>query len=324
MEERADVEELLRELGALDRWLTECDRRVPSPEPERTEVSCWPAWRILLSWSNSPDLFAAWWGEHGSLCERCSSARERVLWDERLGAPGGHSAAPQVLAVLSDASSPHALPYAASTHVRPEESTAELPLVTYHKLDGSCDPTLNSVWCVAWDNSLFILLAGPEEALAKWRSGASLTDSEGVWLGTLAEVRESVLDLLVPGGCLDGQPVLVLQSERSMTELRCEAIAIPFLLSGTFRLLPVSEHQAAVQTLIADLASRNRVGRFLANLPEHVAERAEALTLSFYLRLLLWQGRLNDGEKRRIARLEWLAQDIKDALEPLAPPGAPQ
>lgn len=324
MDERMDIEELLRELGGLERWLTEGELRGPRSGPGRAEASCWPAWRILLCWSNSPDLYASWWAEHGRSCERCSSARERVLRDERLGTPGGHRMPPQLLPVLSDASSPAALPYAASTNVRPEASTAELPLVTYHRLNGSCDPTLEGIWCVAWDNSLFIILAGSEEALAKWKRGASLTDAEGVWLGTLAEVRGAVVELLAPGGRLDGQPVLVLQSERSVSELRCEAFAIPFLLSGSFQLLPVSEHETGLQTLIADLASRNRLGRFLAGLPEQVVERADALTLSFYLRLLLCQGRLNNGEKRRIARLEWLAQDVRQALEPFAVPGGPQ
>lgn len=318
-----DVEGLLKELGTLDRRLADLDGQAGHSASSRATAACWPAWRILLRWSSSPALFAAWWREHGTSCEPCASACARVLRDGPLAAPAGRGAPPQTLAILSDASSAGALPYAADTGVQPESASAELPLVTFHRLSEACDPSLDGVWCVAWDNSLFVLLVGREDALAKWRSGASLTDSEGVWLGMLAEVRGSVVELLAPGGRLDGLPVLVLQSERSVSELRCEAFAIPFLLSGSFRLLPVSEHQTAFQALITDLTSRNRLGRFLAGLPEQVTERAEALTLSLYLRLLTYQGRLTPDDKARLARLAWLEPDIKEAFAAAGNVGVP-
>jgi len=308
-----DVDRLLRELAAAERAFRKLEGDVQDTSRLATDL-CWPAWRILLFRNSAPEALEAWWEKHGSRCPRCREAYRRVVHE---GAPF-RGAVPkrraQVLRIFFDASWERAVPYAAHTPPRLDNTAAELPLVQYHRLRDVAEPSLRHVWCVSWDNAIYVLLVGPEEALAKWRDGADLTNSQGSRIGKLRQANAEVQELLAPGGTLEGHPALCLQCQATVVQLCSAPFTIPELLSGEVRLAPAESAPSPVQELVADLTSRNRVGRFLANLPDQTVDPADVLTLGFYLRLLHLQGRLTREDRKRLAALDWLPQDLSNAF----------
>ena len=304
-----DIEHLLNELGAIERKLKELEAASEGQPPD-----CWPAWRVLLHKVNNPKAFEQWWNTHGKACPTCRATHDRVVRD--LAADEARDPAPalQTVRFLFDPACAQASPYAAATPVCPEAPSAPLPLVQYHRLKQLADTSLDAIWAVTWDNTLFILLAGTEDVLANWRQGAALLDSEGATVGELKPATVADAQCLAPGGRLEGLPVLCFQCELSVAQLAADPFAIPRLLEGGVRLVPVDAEPSRMQELIADLTSRNRIRRFLASLPAQVGDSGEALTLSFYLRVLLGQRRLTREDKARLTGLEWLPPDLADAL----------
>lgn len=307
-----NVDELLRELGAMERTLRDIEQGPGAPSMPGD--ACWPAWRVLLHKSNEPELFETWRQTHGSSCPACRGTLQRVESDT---APSEHDTSgegSQEVRILFDALCAKALPWAAATSTLLQGTGAELPLAQYHQLRDVTDPALHAVWCVTWDNTLFIILVGPKNALTTWQQGALLVNRQGARICELKPAPTEMRELLAPDGVLDDREALCLQSQLSVADLQKDSFSIPELLAGAVRLLPVASGPSAIQELITDLASRNRIVHFLANLPATVADPAEALTLSLYLRLLFLQDRLTGQEKARLMRFEWLARDLREVF----------
>ena len=161
---------------------------------------------------------------------------------------------------------------------------------------------------------MFVLVRGTEEALQQWRAGARVLDSEGIEIASLEPVDDELVSLLAPDPAKPGESVQAYQCQLSLRELLGRSFCIPSLLPEQVQLAPRSDEASQVEDLVADLVSRNRVGRFLAGLPERVGNPSRALTLSFYLRILLRQGRITDVDRPRVRQLDWLARDIREAL----------
>jgi hypothetical protein len=294
-------------LGAIERKLKDLESASDGQSPD-----CWPAWRVLLRKVNNPKAFEQWWTAHGKACPTCRATHGRVVRD--LAADEARDPALQTVRFLFDPACAEASPYAAATPVCPEAPSAPLPLVQFHSLKQLPDTSLDAVWGVTWGNTLFILLAGTEGVLADWRQGAALLDSQGATIGELKPATTTDAQCLAPGGRIEGLPVLCFQCQLPVGHLAADPFAIPRLLEGGVRLVPVGAEPSPMQELIADLTSRNRIRRFLASLPAHVSDSGEALTLSFYLRVLLGQRRLTREDKASLKGLEWLPPDLADAL----------
>jgi len=216
---------------------------------------------------------------------------------------------------LFDASCARSLPWAAATATGLVSPTAEVPLVQYHRLESTAGQELQSIWCVTWDSAVFIILVGPRDALAKWEDGAAVLDGDGTHICRLKPAGDDIADLLAPPGALNsGAATLCLQCQMAAGELGGTPFTVPELLAGGIQLVPETDAISRVQELIADLASRNRVASFLANVPAAPHDPQEAATLCFYLRLLDRQGRLPPEDRRQLAELEWVTDDLRDAF----------
>ncbi len=297
-----DMEEGLKALGALD-----------SVQRERAGLAapCWPPWKVLLAALHNPREFDAWKRTHGLRCERCSSALRRVEADLFAG---GHPrvAEEQEVGVWAVAERP--LAYAAAVPVAPLSPGDELPRVEFHKVEGEMAPGLEALWLVVWEEVLFVVVVGEGPAAERLRVGARLVGGSGELVGNLEVAEGAVAQVLLPAGAAPGRSVVVLQCDRSVGELMSRSFTVPELAKRGIRLVAKGEGSPRLKGLLDDLVARNRVGRFLSSLPREVESPAEALTLSFYLRLLLDQGRVPEEDKRRLADLPWVAEDIKARL----------
>ncbi len=298
-----DIEERLRTLGRLEKLAK--DSRPKPPE-------CWPKWRILLAVLHHPRELEEWWWDHGAACPRCRRAREQVEQQARTRRPTGTDDVLEVpVAVVRE----EALPYAAAVPELPLSPASELPWVEFHKVEGPLPPGVEVAWLVVWEEALFVVVVGQEAAVERLGAGARLLGSSGECLGNLVRAEGRLAELLLPAGAAPGRRVLVLQCDRSAGELAARSFAIPELAGRGIRLVPKDSQRSGTERLLADLVKRNRLSRFLNSLPAEVESPAEALTLSFYLRLLIHQGRLTPGEARRLAALPWLTPDLKAALQ---------
>jgi len=296
------MEEGLKALGALDR-----------AQRERAGLAapCWPPWKVLLATLHNPREFDAWKRSHGLRCERCSSALRRCEADLFAG---GHPrvAEQQEVGVWAVAERP--LAYAAAIPVAPLSPQDQLPWVQFHKVEGEVAPGLEAVWLVVWEEALFVAVVGEEKAIESLRSGGRLIGASGESIGNLGVAERGVAELILPQSAAPGRSVVVLQCDRSVGELMSRSFTVPELAKRGIRLVAKGEGSARLKALVDDLVARNRVGRFLSSLPREVESPSEAHTLSFYLRLLLDQGRVPEEDKRRLADLPWLAEDVKARL----------
>ena len=307
-----DVDTLLNRLGAADRALHQWEQ-APWAADARS-AACWPPWRILLCRHNDPAALEAWHEQHGEACPQCHAAYGRVLRETEAPKCAGPMATVQVLRAFLDDSWDCALPYAAHTPPRLDSPDAELPVVQYHQVRDVSEPALDAIWCVTWDNTVYVLLVGAEPALSRWSAGADLVSRQGCRVGCLRRADAGVHNLLAPKGTFGGSTVLCLQCEVTLAELGGSTFTVPKLLSGELRFAPPEAKPSRVQELVADLTSRNRTGRFLAGLPDHCNDPAQALTLNFYLRLLHTQGRLTAGDRTRLLTFDWLTDELRRAF----------
>ena len=208
-----------------------------------------------------------------------------------------------------------ALPYAAAVPELPLSPANELPWVEFHKVEGPLPQGVEAAWLVVWEGAVFVAIVGERGAVCGFETGARLVGSSGETLGNLVRAEARLAELLFPPGAAPGRHVLVLQCDRSAGELAARRFAIPGLADRGIRLVPKEPTRSQPDDLVADLVRRNRLSRFLASLPAEVESPEKALTLSFYLRLLIHQGRLTPGEARRLAALPWLTPDLKAALQ---------
>jgi hypothetical protein len=305
-----DLHHLLDQLGESERVLGRDLAGARGEEAPRGP--CWPAWRIWLHQRNDAGDFQAWWEEHGQQCPTCREIVGRVRADEERAANADRG--PQRVLHLCDESCLRRLPWAAAGSQPLLSATTELPLVEYHRLAETADPDLSATWCVTWDSAVFLVLVGPPAALERWRTGASVLDLDGHYLGGLVPADSEMARLLAPEGALNGGETACFQFQLSAVELHGTPVAIPNLLNQGFQLVPTGEAVSRAQELVADLASRNRLSRFLAELPEETEDREEAATLCFYLRVLNAQGRLGPPDRKRLLDHDWLAPDLRATL----------
>jgi len=299
-----DISELLAELAAAERKLSTLEHDAAAP----MDSGCWPAWRILLCQSSDPAALAAWRQAHAASCSACAERCKRVLREAQ--GPRGV----RTVYIPFDALCDRPMAYAASTAGQLGSPAAELPLVEYHRLAATGTPGVDSVWLVTWDHTLFVLVQAAEETLHQWRTGARMLDSEGNEIASLEPVGHDLIALLQPNAPAPGKSVQAYQCQLPLRVLLGQSFCIPSFLPQHVRLASRSNGASHAADIVTDLVSRNRVGRFLAGLPDHVEDPSRALTLSFYLRILLRQGRITDLDRGRLRHLDWLAQDIRDAL----------
>jgi len=298
-----DIEERLRTLGRLEKFARDSRRR---------PRECWPKWRILLARLHHPDDLGQWWRDHGATCPRCRQARAEV---EREAGGRGPKWADDLVEIPVDMVREEALPYAAAVPELPLSPANELPWVEFHKVEGPLPQGVEAAWLVVWEGAVFVAMVGERGAVCGFETGARLVGSSGETLGNLVRAEARLAELLFPPGAAPGRHVLVLQCDRSAGELAARRFAIPGLADRGIRLVPKEPTRSQPDDLVADLVRRNRLSRFLASLPAEVESPEKALTLSFYLRLLIHQGRLTPGEARRLAALPWLTPDLKAALQ---------
>ena len=320
-----DIEKLLREGGSLEARLRAWEQaggpsqRDQSGAGQLDPNACWPRWRIALALSSAPEVFARWWEAHGASCRACSLRRrqvpERAQAQERDLAPERPGPTTAVLHVLLNVSWSKSLAWAADTGPRIGTAEEELPRVEYHRIEGPAMEGVSCMWGVTWDNALFLLVAGLEEALEKWRSAPLVVSRSGRRLGSFVKADESVVSFLAPHESLAGIPTCCLQCQVSVAELVGDTFNIPSILSGEIRLVPADAVESQVQRLVADLVLRNRTSVFLSSLPEAVGSSAEALTLNFYLRILYHQKRLDKADRQKLQEYSWLADDLKRAFQ---------
>ena len=137
----------------------------------RTDTSpCWAAWRVLHGVTADPDELRRWWREHGEQCSDCGRVVARVAGDH--AGASEFFGLPRILRMAPSAGTD--LAWAASSRRVLADPRDPLPLVTFRRLDSDLGTGLSSVWCVACDERLLLILCGDERDLARWDKGAQL------------------------------------------------------------------------------------------------------------------------------------------------------
>lgn len=222
-----------------------------------------------------------------------------------------------VLGAPMDPAWPAALPYTASTDEQVLSRNRELPWIQYHPLPGVVARELDRIWFVTWDNMLFVLLVGPDQALAEWRKGALLRDGQGKELGSLCPVTGRTANIIAPGGVLEGQPAACFYCDASVTALKYIVFSVPQLIERGIQLVPVEGEPVGPQRLVRELVLSNYPSEFLGQLPEHVDAGPDVLTLNAYIRLLLHRSCVTSKSCQHILPLDWIAEDLRSALQRL-------
>jgi len=308
------IDDLLKAHGRLERQLREMEEAA-GKEAAATE-QCWPQWLVLLRKLNKPEVFRAWWEEHGRSCAACSRAVGRLEAEtSRAAAVGvgvstaawqvvirrGWSRQPRLAAgIPPDLRSPH----------------PKLPHIQYHAAPALVASGLDAVWFVSWDNGLFVVMTGSSAALAEWHGGAALVDSEdGSKISDLHLVSDTYADFLAPGGRLEGREAACFVCDATIAGLQGRSFTIPRLLSHGLRLVPLVERPEGIPELIDHMVFHNRPGQFVKGLPLELPDREQVLTVSAYVRLLHLRGRLLPTECARLAELPWLPADLVAILK---------
>jgi hypothetical protein len=323
-----DVDDLLRRHAGLERALErtggatapELRRRagsdraesVAEPSSGRTPL-CLPAWRLLREATLAEPSLHAWWQDHGRGCAACALRLRRVREENPRLSPFLEEVTEQEVPIATATVSSPRASWAAATPDTPDDPSRPLPLVLHRRLGGAVVPALRSVWLVAWDERLLLLLGGAEDALDAWRGGASVLDREGVLRGRFVPADPATAEILCPGRRGPDGPALCLECQEPAASLPGDGFRVPEILEGTVRLVPGLPPGGPLEA-VRDLAARNRIRPFLESLPDDVGDPAVRETLIFYLRWLLRQGRLPGPWRARLRELPWLSGDLAAAL----------
>ena len=308
------MNDLLRAHGKLERQLRDMEAAA-GKEAAPTE-QCWPQWLVCLRKLNKPEVFHAWWEEHGKSCVACSRAVDLLEAGMRDARASGAAPAAVTKQVVINPRWPARLPAAAETPPDLGSPHQALPHIQYHSAPTLVAHSLDAVWFVSWDNRLFVVMTGSGAALAEWRSGAVLVDSEdGTTIGDLRPASGGYADFLAPGGRFDGREAACFLCDVGLAGLEGRSFTIPRLLSRGLRLVPLAERPEGIPELVGDLVFHNRPRRFLGGLPTVLADREQVLTVSAYIRLLHLRHRLLPAERAKLAELPWLPADLVEALK---------